>query len=239
MKRALDATVDVKEASIFTSLGDGLAGGLPIRLHYRTDLHLMRKVFHMVLGLVIVFCYLAGTSRSMGVLILGSVLGFDLLIEATRLHVPSFNEKMVKIWSPFMRAHETNRMSTIPHYVAAATIAIGIFPKPVAVLSLLYLACGDPMASLAGILYGDKSYRFPSGKSIIGTLAGVSVCAAVTFIYLKTLSIASDGTIVLLSLLGGLAGGLVELLPFDVDDNFTIPVVSGFIMWAVFIAFGV
>ena len=31
--------------------------------------------------------------------------------------------------------------------------------------------------------------------------------------------------------MGGLSGGLAELIPFDMDDNFVIPVVSGFMLW--------
>jgi len=37
-------------------------------------------------------------------------------------------------------------------------------------------------------------------------------------------------------LLGGFAGAVSELLPLELDDNFTIPVVSGFILWLGFIA---
>ena len=40
-------------------------------------------------------------------------------------------------------------------------------------------------------------------------------------------------------LLGGLIGGTVEMLPLDVDDNFSIPVVSGFAMWLLFIVMGI
>ena len=117
-------------------------------------------------------------------------------------------------------------------------LAIAIFPKPVAILSILYLACGDPMASLIGILYGNKGPRFANGKSAIGTAAGVLICTLVTFIYLKSISI-PDGTTLILSLIGGLAGGMVELIPFDVDDNFTIPVISGFILWLAFMICGI
>ena len=103
-------------------------------------------------------------------------------------------------------------MSTVPQYVSAAMIAIGIFPKPVAILSILYLACGDPMASLFGILYGHKGPRFASGKTVIGTAAGVLVCTLLTFCFLKTMSV-SDGALWTITLIGGLSGGLVELLP--------------------------
>jgi len=211
---------------------------VPVRLHFRSDLHLLRKAWHMIMGLVIVFIYMAGCSRGTGVIILGSVLGFDLLMETTRLRTPSLNHKLLKFWGPFLRAHEVNRFSTLPHYVSAAMIAIGIFPKPVAILSLLYLACGDPMASLFGILYGHLGRRFSNGKSWIGTAAGVLVCSLTTLIYLKTLGV-PENALLWITLVGGLAGGLAELLPLDIDDNFTIPVISGFVLWFAFLYFGI
>jgi dolichol kinase len=216
-----------------------LFADIPVRLHFRSDLHLLRKAFHMIMGLVIVYFYMADMSRAKAVLILAPLLGLDLLLEASRLRKSSLNQRVLKYWGPFMRAHESQRFSTVPHFLTSAIIAILVFPKPVAVLGLLYLACGDPAASLAGILYGHKSVRFSNGKTLIGTLMGVTVCALVTGCYLKSQRIAPDNTLVVLSILGGLAGGLSELLPFEMDDNFTIPIVSGFAVWLAFLLFGI
>jgi dolichol kinase len=74
---------------------------------------------------------------------------------------------------------------------------------------------------------------------LIGTAAGVGACALVTLIFLKVYPVpVSDGAWLALSVVGGLAGGLAELAPFDMDDNFTIPMISGFVMWLGFIALG-
>jgi dolichol kinase len=211
--------------------------GVSIRLHFRNDLHLARKLWHMLMGLLIAFIYLSGMSQSMGTLILAAFLSLDLFMERSRLRNPALNEKIVRLWGPIMRNHETSRMSTIPHYLAASLIAVGIFPKPVAVLSILYLACGDPIASLFGILYGHKGPKLPGGKTWIGTMAGVVTCALVTIIYLNSLAFAPS-SVLILAVIGGLAGGMAELLPFDIDDNFTIPVISGFVLWLAFILMG-
>jgi dolichol kinase len=136
-----------------------------------------------------------------------------------------------------MRACEVNRLSGIPHYLAATILAISIFPKPVAILSILYLALGDPIASLIGILYGSEGPRFASGKSLVGTTAGVLTCALATGLFLKTSPVSSLNWM-LLTVVGGLAGGLAELVPLEVDDNFSIPVISGFVLWLAFILIG-
>lgn len=213
-------------------------GTLPVSLHVRHDLHLMRKTWHMVMGLMIAFLFLAGVPQDTAIILLSFSLGLALVIESARLRSSSFNSKVMRYWAPFMRSHEVRQMSTIPHYIASVIIAIAVFPKPVAVLSILYLACGDPLASVFGILYGHKGPRFANGKTVIGTVAGVCVCFLLSLIFLKTLSLPTD-TVLFLSVIGGLAGGTAELLPLEVDDNFTIPVVSGFVLWLAFLLAGV
>ena len=214
-----------------------------LALHVRSDLHLARKAWHMMMGLFIVAVYLAGVSRSLGVLILGFFLCVNLIVETARLRIPALNEKVIRLWGPLMRTCEQNRYSGTPYYIAAAIIAIGIFPAPIAALAVAFLAVGDPIASLFGILYGDRSVRFSNGKSLIGTTAGVIACAFVAVVFLAIMKRAgmmelSQNQILILSVIGGLAGGGAELLPMEVDDNFAIPVVSGFVLWLSFIVMG-
>ncbi len=215
-----------------------LLGDIPVRLHFRNDLHLCRKIWHATMGLIIVFFILGGMAKSTAVLILGSFLGFDVFMETLRLRSPIWNDRMVRFWKHILRAHEAHQMSTVPHYLASVILAILIFPRPVAILSILYLACGDPTASLFGILFGHHGPRFASGKSLIGTLAGVCTCTLLSLIFLSSLSI-SSAAFWSISLVGGIIGGTAELLPFDMDDNFTIPVVSGFVLWLAFIVAGI
>lgn len=222
-------------------LGTVLTSGFSFRLAMRNDLHLVRKLWHVSMGMLIISIFVfTGMSTSTAVVILGSVLGFDLLVETARLRIPAINEQVLRYWGPFMRSCEINRVSGTPYYILSTMLAFAIFPRPVGILSVLFLAVGDPIASLIGIMYGKNSPRIAQGKSLIGTLAGVVACAVVTFIFLKVYPIlVSDSATVVLSLIGGIAGGTAELAPFDMDDNFTIPMISGFVMWLAFIAVGV
>ena len=210
----------------------------PVRLHLRHDLHLARKTWHMFMGLVIAMIYMSGLSCTSGVVILSCFLGLDIIVETARLRGPPFNEKVLRVMGPLMRESETHQISGTPYYILSALLSIAIFPKPVAVLSILYLAFGDPLASLAGILYGSKSLKIAPGKSLVGTLTGVIACALITWVYSKGLALTELSTLALVSV-GGVAGGMAELLPFEIDDNFTIPIFSGFALWLVFILIGI
>ncbi|MBI3542712.1 MAG: hypothetical protein HY075_05490 [Deltaproteobacteria bacterium] len=205
-------------------------------LPMRTDLHLTRKVWHMIMGLIIISCYMSGMSQSTALTILGAAFVWSVTMETLRLKNPTLNEKCIRFFGPVIRSSEVNKVSGMPYYIASSIVAVGVFPKPVAILSLLYLALGDPLASLFGILYSQRSVKiFNGSKSLHGTAAGFAVCAISTWIYLRSTGMYGLD-LIRLTLLGGFAGSFAELLPLDLDDNFTIPVVSGFILWLGFIA---
>ena len=63
-------------------------------------------------------------------------------------------------------------------------------------------------------------------------------CLLVSVVFLQKLGL-SESKMLALTLIGGLAGGCAEMLPLEVDDNFSIPVVSGFVLWLSFILLGI
>lgn len=208
-----------------------LAAALPMR----SELHLARKLWHMIMGLVIVTLYMMGMPQDTALTILGALFAWSVTMETLRLRNPALNEKCIRFFGSLIRSSEVNRVSGMPYYIASSIVAIAVFPKPVAILSLCYLAFGDPLASLVGILYKKRTVKIFNGKSLHGTAAGYLVCAAVSWIYLRSTGM-QGLDLIRLTLLGGFAGALAEMLPLELDDNFTIPVVSGFIMWLGFIA---
>lgn len=207
-------------------LGNGTQNPQPLR--HRSDLHLARKFFHMSGAVLWLTPYLFfGFSKEMMAALLGLALASVMSLEYSRARFPWVNQAALRVLGPIMRDTEVNQLSGIPFYLASCLFSFLIFPHHVAVLAILYLAFGDPSSSFFGVLYG-RNKIFPN-KSLQGTLGGFFVCATVTFLYLTWQRIDSQ-LIFLFSLLGGFAGSVAELLPLNVDDNFSIPVVSGLLM---------
>lgn len=204
-------------------------------LPQRSDLHIARKLWHMLTGMCLVACLLAGVPQSTALFVMGSIFALSASTEWMRLRNPMFNDICVKFMAPFMRSSEVHSVSGMPYYAASAFLAIAIFPRPIAILSLLYLVFGDPIASFVGILSKERSIKILPGKSFQGTAASFTACALATWFYLRFTGM-SGVELTRFTLLGGFAGALAEVLPFDIDDNFTIPMVSGFILWLGFIA---
>ncbi len=199
-------------------------------LHARSDLHIARKVWHMGAGLALTLIYMSGFPKESFISILTGILGFTVVVEIARLRNPVVNAICLKVFAPLIRINEVHKTTGVPYFVASTLISIVIFPQPVATLALLFLTFGDPVASFFGILFKKRSIVIYPGKSFQGTASAFIVCALVTRIYLHSLGI-HNVDLIRLTLLGGFAGAFAELVPLEIDDNFSIPLVSGFIMW--------
>mmetsp|Transcript_81029 Transcript_81029/g.131293 ORF Transcript_81029/g.131293 Transcript_81029/m.131293 type:complete len:190 (-) Transcript_81029:54-623(-) len=170
-------------------------------------------------------------------------------VEVMRLRFPQ-NEVSKLLFGQFRkiaRDYETNQLSGMVYYMAGVTMSVAVFPKAVGVLSVLYLALGDPFASTIGIKYGKLGPRFTNGKSLFGSLGGFFICMCTTALYFaRTLQFSSALAIV--SIIGGLAAAIPETLcgritkdgkggPIDVDDNLAVPLGSGLLLLALLTCF--
>lgn len=208
------------------------------RLRLRNDLHLARKFWHCGMGIFMVLIYGIGLPKAACVGLLFTALIAFSALEYVRLKVPKLNSVTIKIMGPIMRSSEVSRVSGTPFYVGSVLLSVLVFPKSIAILSILFLAVGDPVSSIFGILWGDLGPRFSNGKSLIGTAAGMGVCCVIAFCYLYYSGVEA-GSAFLIALAGGVAGGGAEMLPLEIDDNFSIPIVSGLALWISYVIFSV
>lgn len=190
------------------------------------------------MGVVIVFIYAGGMPKVVAVATLLTAFSVFTTIEVLRLRMSSVNKVAIKVLKPIMRQNEVEKISGTPFYVGAVLLSIIVFPKTIAILSILFLAVGDPVSSIFGILYGNKSIRFKNGKSLIGTFAGMFVCFLIASIYLYYGDQLPLSTAIVIALAGGIAGGGAEMIPLEIDDNFSIPIISGLAMWFIYIVTG-
>lgn len=191
-----------------------------------SDLHLQRRIWHMASGVAGLLYYLfSGISpieMSNMLLTLGAVV---FLIETLRLRSEKFNDIVLSIMGPLMREKERNRISGFVYYAFGVALTLRFFDESLALISCIFLIFSDPLSSMAGICYGKR--KLWQGKTLEGSLAGVAVCFTVTFIYSLAL-IPFSWNLVLFCLFAGVIGSLAELCTFFVDDNFVIPLLSGF-----------
>ena len=77
---------------------------------------------------------------------------------------------------------------------------------------------GDMSAALVGKMWGRT--KLLGKKSLEGSAACFVVCVLIALVKLNPV----------IAIIGALVATIVELIPFPIDDNLTVPLVSGAVM---------
>jgi len=215
-----------------------IGGNLPTRNEY----HFIRKLWHLIGGTLVCYLYVfQDISRTNGILLLGTIFSFFFVMEFGRKQSDDFNRIVIKLWGPFLRQHEVSQLSGTFWYILGMFLSVAFFPKLIAVLSIMFLSAGDPIASTFGILSKSiTSTRVPwnLSKNLIGTFIASIICGEIAFYIFRNYTSINGNIAIPVAFLCGFIGGISEITspyPFSVDDNFVIPILSGFLMWPVFI----
>jgi diacylglycerol kinase (CTP) len=204
-------------------------------LKQRSDIHLARKIWHMG-GVSMIAALYANLPEKTSLLCLCIAWVLFVPVDILRLKYPALNDLLVHAFRPIMRQHEIDRIAGTSYLLTGITIVALLFPREIVLLTMLFLAFADPIASYFGIRFGkDKIF---GEKSLQGSLAAFFVCSILTFYFLSSHWLMMD-RLVVVSLLGGLIGALAELIPiWKLDDNFTLPMLSSTALWMLFSVFG-
>ena len=182
----------------------------------------IRKLLHLS-NLVIPFTYLFYfDSKVEALIILLPITLLAFLIEYLRINSISVKNIFDKYLFSMLRNHEKSGKYTGATWVfISSTLSIGIFPKDIAIISLIYMSIGDTAAGLIGRKFGRiKIYN----KTLEGALAGFIVCLILGLMIDLNLS----KTLVAI---GALSAAIIELMPISIDDNLIIPLFSGTVMY--------
>ena len=184
-----------------------------IRLH-----ELVRKAIHMSSSAIPLLYWFVLDRQIIlqGVIILA--LGF-LLAEYFRLHSSSSKRLFVKFFGSALRPHEHKNLTGATYVFTGSVLCIFLFPKEIAVPSLLVLSLSDTFAALIGIPFGKHKFL---AKSAEGS-------AAFFIVTLLILNAFIPGMFVL-NLLVAATLTLAEASPINLDDNFVIPILSGILL---------
>ncbi len=199
----------------------------------RNSLQLYRRLWHMFGGFSVAFSYwYSGMSKDYALILLGLVTIATFTIDSLRLVFNKLNDRVLRDFRLLIREDEKNSLSAMTYYLVGSWLSIFLFPKFIATLAIFFLAFADPIASIVGIKYGRKKWKW--GKTYEGSIAAFITCFFLSFIFLLGLFEDSLVKTLLFSTAFGLAGTFAETFPLKIDDNLAIPVISGTIMWLFF-----
>ncbi|MSR37090.1 MAG: hypothetical protein EXR95_10715 [Gemmatimonadetes bacterium] len=178
-----------------------------------------RRLFHAGNGLVIAFFPpLVGVDRWGVVMIMSVILVGLVAFDVARLRSPRLNALFFRLFPDFASLRERTHVASSTWYLCGAVLVYAMYPTRIAVPSILVLALADPMASVVGRLWGRQKL----GK---GTVLGSKVFLVIAFAVLS----AYFGPVA--AALPALIVAAVEVVPWRLDDNLTVPVACASALW--------
>mmetsp|Transcript_24242 Transcript_24242/g.65696 ORF Transcript_24242/g.65696 Transcript_24242/m.65696 type:complete len:313 (+) Transcript_24242:159-1097(+) len=214
------------------SLRQGLrAAGVAVRRVKLTIYEIERKTFHLA-GLLVPLVYQVllnmRMSHSFCVRLCWVLTGAGWALDLGRLWVPWVRDNFpLKV---LLREREAHALCGACYFSLGCTLSISLFPPSVACASIIFLVLGDMSAALIGVSFGGDVCVVKLGregnKSLEGSVAMFCVCIAVGCGIFSQVPLREYAVFI-----GALGATLTELHePLGVNDNLTVPVVSGLLL---------
>ena len=186
---------------------------------------IVRKILHLTTVLAPIY-YISGSKASL-IRVLFPLTGLFIIAEAARLYIKPVRQIFLRIFGPMLWKDEERGFTAAMRWFIAASIVCGYFPKEIAILTLFFVAISDTAAYTVGLWFGRR--EIVKGKTIGGTL---------TFLVTAIMIAVFSPLPKIISIPGAVIATLVELIP-RYDDNLSIPIITGIVLWIMTWAIGV
>jgi dolichol kinase len=180
-----------------------------------------RKTTHMGALAIPGGYYLLELSRAEMLYIMVPLALAMVFIDISRLRQWSFwNSFACKIGGRMVRGHEDAGDFTGATYILLSVCCtVALYDKPIAIAALAFIIVGDTLAALIGRKLGRHRFGRKSVEGSLGCLAGTVIVALLT-----------PGIGLTVGLIGAVVATVVEALSTRIDDNVTVPILSGLAM---------
>lgn len=176
-----------------------------------------RKAIHLVaLAIPIGYFFLP---KLLSLLILTPFALGSIVIDIIRLKRLPLHGFLNRLIGPVLREHENSDFTGSSYILTASVLSIILFDKSVAVAAISFIILGDIAAALIGRRYGKIKIK---RKSLEGSLACLFMCLLVAVIV--------PGFPLWIGVVGAFVATVVEGITFPINDNFSVPLVSGLVM---------
>jgi len=184
-----------------------------------TRVEITRKIVHLI-TLAIPIGYAMISEETVLVIVLLLFLGF-LCVDLLRHYHSGMASLFRKyFFGKVLREEEKPTLMGSTYFLFSTLLTILLFPKSIAIASLLILILSDTCAALVGKGIGNISIF---GKTLEGSIAFFFSSLLIVWLYPNLNRFWGS--------IGALGATLIEILPIKVDDNLTIPLVAGAIMF--------
>jgi dolichol kinase len=190
---------------------------------------LARKIIHICSLSIPIGYYYLSYKTTLSILLPLTTVAF--LVDYGRYYIPFLNKFFNWLVGPILRPHERDKSKKLisggSFVLISACFCIIVFPKIIAITAFSILIISDAASALLGRRFGKHHFL---DKSLEGTIAFIISAWIVVAITPKVIGAWQE---IVLALFAALIGGIIEAasVTLHADDNFSVPISVGIIMW--------
>lgn len=223
-----ETPLDVQDAPTY-KLGESEPLHAKATIDYKSEF--IRKLIHLCsLSIPIIYYFI---SRELALeLLVPMFLAFFVIDLARFFHKPT-QAWFYRWFGWLLRRHESDskskRLTGATNILFSAIVCVLIFPKIITVNAFAILIISDITSALVGRRFGK--HRFFQ-KSLEGA-TGFFVSAIVVVLLAPKI----EGSLMeyVVGIIAAAAGAVTESLSTTIDDNISVPLVIGFVLWALYL----
>ncbi|MFA5405441.1 MAG: diacylglycerol/polyprenol kinase family protein [Ignavibacteria bacterium] len=193
---------------------------------------LLRKAIHLSSVIIPISYYYI--ENNILLIVVGTGTLFMILLDVFRKIFPTVNEYYVKVIGFVLRKKEVNVKEHIltggTYYAIGIFLPLLLFEREIASTAILIMIICDSFAALIGKKFGKHGLW---NKTIEGSITFFIVGLIIVIL---TPKVTNSHTEYIYAIIALLIATLIEALPFEIDDNITIPVSFG-IIYTIFLYF--
>ena len=167
-------------------------------------------------------------SQAIALLIIGIVSMAFIMLDMIRFLHKQTNVLLQEKAKKLFRKNEYQAFSSMTIFLTAFFVTILVFPKEIAIAATTFLIFGDTFGKIFGLAFGKHKIL---NKTVEGTLAYFGCILICSYVLYTLLDISPY-----ILIFGGLSAPFIELFSMGMNDNITVPIFSGTIMYVVFLA---
>ena len=179
---------------------------------------LMRKLIHICSSIFAYALFFLNQETVCLMVGIGAIL--ILSFEILRINYKSINRIFIKIFGKVTRNFEKNKLTGASYVMVASFIVLlPIFEPSICIIAILVMSYSDTAAAIIGKKYGRTKIF---SKTLEGSFAFFIVAFIIALVMYPQINLT-------LSLAAIVIATIVEILPLNIDDNFSVPIIVALI----------
>jgi len=189
------------------------------------NLELKRKILHILLGIIGLFLVIYE--------IITPFIIFIILIVGSFISLISLKTKIPIIYFFLKNFERTSDIKKPPgrgviFAVTGSLLVLQLFPKDIALASIVILIFADPTSYLVGKTFGKTKSFIDKRKNIEGHITGALISSLLAMFFISPCLAMAGSLIAML-----FESLIIEIQKIELDDNLIIPLTAGTTMFLI------